>query len=39
MVEVAMEVCDGLPSDVGKITSSVYCPWTARIVKRLLENQ
>lgn len=39
MVEVAMEVCDGLPSDVGSITSSVYCPWTARIIKRLPDNK
>ena len=33
--EVAMEVCDGKPSDVGNITSRRYCPWTARIVQRL----
>ena len=33
--EVAMEVCDGKPSDVGNITSRRYCPWTARIAQRL----
>ena len=35
LVEVAMEVCDGIPSDVGNITSKYFCPWTARFVKRL----
>lgn len=35
LVEVAMEVCDGIPSDVGKITSKYFCPWSARFVKRL----
>ena len=35
LVEVAMEVCDGIPSDVGKITSKYYCPWSARLLKRL----
>ena len=35
LVEVAMEVCDGLPSDVGSITSKTYCPWRGRIVERL----
>jgi hypothetical protein len=35
LVEIAMEVCDGLPSDVGNITSKRYCPWTARFSKRL----
>jgi hypothetical protein len=33
--EVAMEVCDGRPSDVGNITARVFCPWTARVTKRL----
>jgi hypothetical protein len=33
--EVAMEVCDGRPSDVGNITARVFCPWSARIVQRL----
>jgi hypothetical protein len=38
LVEVAMEVCDGLPSAVGSITSKVYCPWRGRIVERLPER-
>jgi hypothetical protein len=33
--EVAMEVCDGRPSDVGNITAKVFCPWSARVVQRL----
>jgi hypothetical protein len=33
--EVAMEVCDGRPSDVGNITARVFCPWSARVVQRL----
>jgi hypothetical protein len=33
-VEVAMEICDGLPSHVqsGVLSGDVYCPWTARLV-------
>jgi hypothetical protein len=32
--EVTIEVCDGIPSDVesGTITSTEYCPWSARVV-------
>lgn len=32
--DVAMEVCDGLPSDVekGMITSDRYCPWSAEVI-------
>ncbi len=32
--ETAMEVCDGLPSDVeqGNITSEYYCPWSAEVI-------
>jgi len=33
--DMAMELCDGLPSHVGNITSSRFCPWSARIVQRL----
>ncbi len=32
-VEIAMELCDGLPSDVsGAWESDVYCPWDAQVV-------
>lgn len=32
-VEIAMELCDGLPSDVsGAWESEVYCPWGAQVV-------
>jgi hypothetical protein len=33
-VDITMEVCDGLPSDVGKgiITSDRYCPWSAEVI-------
>ena len=32
--DIAMEVCDGLPSDVEKgiITSDRYCPWSAEVI-------
>ena len=32
--DVAVEVCDGLPSDVeqGIITSDRYCPWGAEVI-------
>lgn len=33
-VDITMEVCDGLPSDVekGAITSERYCPWAAEVI-------
>jgi len=33
-VDITMEVCDGLPSDVenGIITSDRYCPWSAEVI-------
>jgi len=33
-VDITMEVCDGLPSDVEKgiITSDRYCPWSAEVI-------
>jgi hypothetical protein len=33
-VDITVEVCDGLPSDVEKaiITSDRYCPWSAEVV-------
>ncbi|MDQ7908128.1 hypothetical protein RB614_26735 [Phytohabitans sp. ZYX-F-186] len=33
-VDLAVEVCDGLPSDVenGTLTSDRYCPWSGRVV-------
>jgi len=32
--DFTVEVCDGLPSDVGKgiITSDRYCPWSAEVI-------
>jgi hypothetical protein len=33
-VDITIEVCDGLPSDVenGMITSERYCPWSAEVI-------